>query len=306
MDRLNCFNNYEWLGEFFYLNQKEIKDYFPGNLTYAPENGLSLEFFHSTAVEFREGDLICGVLSTGDLCTLFYAGNPEMMCRHYGTVSIVKDKLNLSFAVFGKHLSAHDSFAGLWMDFTNFQEFCCPTGFAERSNFAAESIQKKCTEIYDISVVNSGKFHHAGRNTSNIFYSTDINAEKEIKEMFDKIIEKYPYEISRITDISWVIEMQSKVGVTAKDAVREARSLEKLFSLMLFDPVRTAELSLMERSEHVLGKFIALPVLASMFNFDGHKVSSIKKSLSHHHMHINLKNTDLPEVIFKWALLHKP
>src|SRR5471032_3271029 len=120
LKKYDHYQEYEWLGKFW-TPDKSLE--FPGKLTYTPENGIRLDFFYPMAGEtIAASDHIFGALSTGEICTLFGRFNPDNFGFHSGKISIYKGSIRFTAILFGENSPPVMEYAGIWLDFTNFQE----------------------------------------------------------------------------------------------------------------------------------------------------------------------------------------
>ena len=84
---LNCFENYEFFGEFF-ENECTNKGRFVAKIKYSPEKGLQLEYSISDNEAPNSCERLFGVLSNGNRCTLIGDFNFDYGTHHVGKVCV--------------------------------------------------------------------------------------------------------------------------------------------------------------------------------------------------------------------------
>lgn len=294
------YEKYEWLG-IFWTPDRSIQ--FPGKLTYSPEDGIELEFLYEmTGNKVDRTNHIYGTLSDGKLCTLYGNFSPEGFGLHLGKSAIHNGKIRFLAALFGENSPPEEKHDGAWIDLTNFQEFCHPQGFKDYAKFSLEPIQEKTAQDLTISIVNGGKFRFLSNNWGNLFHCDNQEITSEILDFFEGIKNKHPKEIISVrNDIDWNLKIHSKNGITLNELLdKQVYPLENLLSLLVYQPIKRKEISIMKKSEISPGKFESLPLLTSLFDIDKFKISVLQRKISNLDLPISAKNSNIPELFAKW------
>lgn len=265
------FESYDWLGLFWLPG--DTKDTFSGRVTYSPELGVKLEVVIAFKQQRKSSEIIHGVLSNGDPCTLFCYFNQKHLGIVIGGAPIHKGVLPCSGIVLGAHIQPEHKFNGLWVDFTGFDEFCHPTGRTDTLPFKQGGVQK--TEGNSVSV---NLYHKAGfamwANFETLFHSWNEEQMEDLREFFVKLEAKYPKDVLLARkSISWALEIKFKEGFECAALYEKLSSLERFLSLLVHMPVRRKEVSLFGRDD--TGKLVPLPILFSLFDIDSKKVKTL-------------------------------
>lgn len=300
MASFDHYEKYEWLGVFWTPDQS-IQ--FSGKLTYSPENGVELEFLYPmTGGRAKKTNHIYGALVNGEPCTLYGSFNPDGFGFHAGKISIYKGRCRFWAALFGGNFPPEEKYDGVWLDLTNFQEFCYPQGFKDFAKYSPKPIQQVTSQDLTISIVNSGKFKFLGDSLENFFYCDNEKVMHEISSFFGDLKEKYPEDLVHARgDIGWIFEVRSSGGLTVEDVlVKQVHSAENLLSLLVYSPIRRKEISIMKKSHSSPGKFESLPLLTSLFDLDKFKIAVLQRKLSHMDLPITAKSSNFAELFAKW------
>ena len=298
MSKYNHLENYEWFGHF-YTPDEEIE--FPGKLSYSPEDGVVLEFM--CPMKFiKPHSYIHGLLSNNEPCTLFGEFDSNKFGFRIGKYSIFQGKIKFDSVMFGDHFSNYDKFTGFIVDFTNFQEFCCPEILRNSIEYSDTPLLEHPTDSLDIRLVNQGLFDHVQNDYSNIFHCKNEKVVNKIKEFFINLENDFPDEKILVRkEIEWFIEILFKSSSSIETIRQQIHSFENLLSLLIYKPVIRNILSIGKMNDNE--KIHYFPYLTSIFGLNKNRINLIKHKIIHYHMPINLKNIDFKYVIKNWMNL---
>lgn len=293
------FESYEWLGLFWTPN-KEME--FPGKLIYKPEDGITLEFLCAIGPAFDKTAYIHGILSTGEACTLLGDFDSEKFGFFIGENSFYKGKPRFYAAIFGRHTTPEALFPGFALDLTNFQEFCHPQGWKDFAKYSSEPLYKTKIGNLELSIINTGEFRSLKSNLENIIHCENPEVVEEISKSILEISKKYDdAEILHRQDIGWEIWAENANGMTYAEINKNILQIEYLLSLLIFSPVRRAEVWLLNNSQDVPSKFYRIPVLCSFFDMSRYKIEVLHREISNLHLAITPRTLDnFSVILLKW------
>lgn len=299
--KFHQFENYEWLGWFYYPDRSLE---FSGKLTYNPEDGVCLEFLSSMSSKMKEVDHLYGTLINGTLCTLIGDFDPRKNGMSISKrLAIYNGKSRFSYAVFGRHVSPEQLFSGIKVNFTGFQEFCIPEGFKKIAIYEPKPMHTYEDEDLVISIISDVHFEYVDKNFANRFHCENENITKEISDFFSNLYDRYPKSnlISRV-DIKWFLQILSIEKKSVDDILVYIRSMYHLLSLLLFHPVRPVELVLLEKNEE---GYAYLDMLISMPELNKKTINILMQRQVHQWMPITPDTVFLPKIFKNWIQFSK-
>lgn len=297
MKTYDQFETYEWLG-LFMVPDSDIE--FPGRLSYSPEDGVQLEFMCSFDVKMQPVNHLYGALYTGEVCTVFGDFDINKSGEHWGRVAIKKGRLRFNAVIFGVGLDEKLEFDGLWVDFTNFQEFCHPQGFKHYASHKREPLFSFKKDGISIELGTSAEHRDFGSDIDSILITDNQNAKSILRDAFERVHSDYPGEVTLISDISWNISITSEEKISIGEVLRHVSRMEYLLSILIYHPVRVKSLSIKVRNEKMKGYFDRKSALLSFFDMSNHKIKVLNKAIVHQFLQITPNTVNLPMVLDKW------
>jgi hypothetical protein len=309
MKKYDHFEKYEWIGSFWAdsdclkkENQIESEDHIElsGTLSYSIKNGIQLNFLCSTDRKIKKSKYIHGILGSGEKCTLFGNFDPNVLRFHFGEISMCKGKITFEAMIFGIHITTEDKFDGIFMDFTNFQEFVHSQVFINSAKYSKQPIFTEYYGDFEISLINSATFDLLESNIDALFYCKNENVELEIKNAIKDVIKKYKNErLFNRTNIEWKLLLKNKNSLTIDEVIHSTVSIEQFLSLLIFSPIRRTKLSILRRSDEQYCRS-EYSILTTLFDISKYKEKVLKKNLLHNHLPINRINIDFGKTIKNW------
>lgn len=115
-------------------------------------------------------------------------------------------------------------------------------------------------------------------------------------------MQEYPDEsISKRTDIGWELVVKADAGMNYSEVNRYVSLFEKLMSILIFRPVRRAQVCILPIKDTL--KSSHLPLLTSFFNMSKHKITNLQQGISNHIQPITLNKTEsFASIIRRWLI----
>jgi hypothetical protein len=232
----NLLDRYEWLGEFWSTDESKK---FPGVLRYSPQEGITISALVSSEMaHFYREKTLYGYCQQAGFLTLY-----GCFVKSEGTFSLstYSPTLYVSYAVTGGQLTDFDSFKSCQFELTGLDDFCYPQGFRLQNKYTSKSICEAETSDAKISIakVAKGKMIGRGEISSLILLDEeDRQFEDELDKLARELMDKHniPY-INSKSDISHVLVVENKGGLSREGFLKYMFSLKQLFSLFLLKPV---------------------------------------------------------------------
>ncbi|HFD80295.1 MAG TPA: hypothetical protein ENK05_07905, partial [Gammaproteobacteria bacterium] len=151
------FTEKRWTGEFFLPDSYEKR--FCGEVNYSPEEGVILSYTITGNDVPPETEVLHGVLSSGDKCTLI----GRFSAHHAGTslrngLVTHPGKAGFLCLVIGDLLPHDERFADIDFSLTNLQEFFYPSGFKDLVKYSEKPIYSVDTPFGRMEVGNTATF----------------------------------------------------------------------------------------------------------------------------------------------------
>jgi hypothetical protein len=302
MSRYNHFDTYEWIG-LFWTADKELE--FPGKLTYTPEDGLLLDFM-CPIKQCGESPYLHAVLATGEVCTLLGSFSPERAGFHLGQFGIYKGSTRFHAVIFDVHISDTETFAGLSLDLTNFQEFCHPQGFKEWAEYSKDPLAVCSAGKLTITIENTARFSYLHNGVTTLFFSDNPEVIRKIEQGISTVMKEHEADVvMQRRDIGWEFRIEAAEQLTYSEANKNITLLEELVSLLIFSPARRIHATLLQQADTAAEKYKGSPLLTSLFDLSKFKVEVLKREISNFHQPITL--TSVPNfsgILAKWLEQH--
>ncbi|PWF67230.1 hypothetical protein CBX98_24550 [Vibrio sp. T9] len=292
----DLFQKKQWVGEFF--TNGEYQSRFVGELSYCPEAGVKLSYSITGHQVPNQSNIVHGVLSTGEACTLvgnFFPQNSGVklskgLSSRFGTVGFL-------CLVIGAHLEDEESIYKVNFSLTGLQEFFFPKGYKDLVKYSSEPLLSIDTKYGKLSVGNNAQFGSLSRDVTTQIYSRDEQAQKALQETFSELEESYPEANFMLKkDISYRIYLQNENGGDIKSFYEYINEIANLFSLLIYSPVFPDSIKLVKE---VGGFSEQLSVYPTML-LDKRTMELSLQERTHFHMPITRSKIDLELVLSNW------
>lgn len=297
----NHFEHYEWIGSF---STPDRKLEFPGKLTYIPEDGIDLEFMCPMIGGLSRYAYLHGFLADGKntvSCTLFGDFNPDLFGFNVGVTSIYQAKIKFNMVILGVKCLPTDDLLEFNLDLTNFQEFCHPQSFKDIIRFSKDSIFIKRVDDLEINLKHKCIASQFLGDMQDLFICDSDDLINKINDCFFDVMKNHVSEqLYKKHEVSYELKVKSDNALCVCDLNAKIILFEDLLSLLLFQPVRRSEISLLFPSEedHQNGKQAFC--LTSLFDMSPHKIKVLKKENLNFFAPITLNKIDFSDVIGRW------
>lgn len=280
----NLLDRYEWLGEFWSTDESKK---FPGILRYSPQEGITVSALVSSdmAYSYREKTLY-GYCQQAGFLTLY-----GCFVKSEGSFNLTtySPTLYVSYAVTRGRFTDADSFKICQFELTGLDDFCYPQGFKLEDKYTSKSICEAETSDVKISIAKVAKGKMIGRGEISSLILLDENDgqfEEELDKLARELMDKHniPY-INSKSDISHVLIVENKGGLSRDGILRYMFSLKQLFSLFLLKPVCVKNIKLVYEDDE--GRDLNCQVLYS-FLIPEKEIRQLDSFLDYRLMKVNL------------------
>lgn len=296
------FSEKRWTGEFFLPDSYERR--FPGEIHYSPEEGVILSYTITGYDVPAAAEVVHGVLSTGDKCSLvgrFSPVNAGITIRSGLTTR--HGKTGFLFLAIGEFLTHNEQFADIDFSLTNLQEFFYPSGFKDFVKFSVEPIYSVATPFGEMEVGNTATFGSLHSDIASHIYSRDPAALDELSQAFKDIEAKYPQSFFMLKkEIAYRIFLKFVPTLTIRDAYEHIASFSKLFALLIYSPVYPESIHL--RKLGADNRSITIQIYPSMV-LDPRTIKLCTRDHSHWHMPITQSTVPLDSIVTNWLQGHQ-
>lgn len=290
------FKEEHWYGEFF-VNQDHTNR-FIGEIDYSPEDGVILSYTIVGAEVPDSVEIVHGVLSTGEPCTLIGKFNLENSGSKFkNKVSSRNGKAGFICLVIGDFLEEEELLYNVNFSLTGMQEFFFPQGFKSHQKFLEKPLFNIDTKYGDLEVSNNASFGLLPSDITTQIYSRNKNASDELKKSFAEINSQYPNSMFMLKkDIAYRVNLKIKSGSDVVSAYKHIIDIANLFSMLLYGPVYPESIQAIKNGDE--GR-TTIKIYPSM-SLNKSTVEICLKDRHHHFMPITKSNIDLSEIITKW------
>lgn len=291
------FTEKRWTGEFFLPDSYENR--FFGEINFSPEEGVILSYSIIGQDIPPSTELLHGVLSTGDKCTLVGRFSPAHAGRTYRQgMSTRQGKIGFPFLAIGDFLAQDEQFADIDFSLTNLQEFFFPRGLKDLVKYSEKPIYSVTTPFGKMEVGNTASFGFLDSDIESRIYSRDPTALNELSQAFKDIKVKYPESFFMIKeDIAYRILLKFTPTLTVRDAFRHIISFSNLFALLTYNPVYPESIIL--RKPDVDNIPITIQIYPSMM-LDSRTIKLSTRKNNHFLMPITQTTAPLDSIVTKW------
>ena len=291
---LNCFENYEFFGEFF-ENECSNKGRFVAKIKYSPEKGLQLEYSISDNEAPNSCERLFGVLSNGNRCTLIGDFNFDYGTHHVGEVCVKSGIHGFKHLVLGDFINKDQLIEYMNFTFNGMQEFIHPQTRISQLKYQESSIVEVENEDWRIEVNNKAIYIPIQHDLKNIVDSNDKEAKTKFDIALDVLEKENPKAYFRQRkSLTHYIEYSTKELEDVENCIKGMTEIASLFSILMSRPVFPDEIEL-----KLSGKSTIVNVLNSMV-LETKTVELAKKELRHELMPLNWKQLDMSAVFLNW------
>lgn len=291
------FTEKRWIGEFFLPDSYEKR--FCGEIYYSPEEGVILSYAITGHDVPAEAEVLHGVLSSGDKCTLIGQFSPHRAGTTLRNGLVTRPgKAGFLCLAIGEFLAHDERFADIDFSLTNLQEFFYPSGFKDFVKYSEKPIYSVDTPFGRIEVGNTATFGSLHSDIASHIYSRDPAALDELSLAFKEIKTKYPKSFFMLKkDIACRIFLKFEPEVTIQDAYEHIISFSNLFALLIYSPVYPESIRLRKLGpdEHP----ITIELYPSMV-LDQRTIELSTRDHFHWHMPITQSTVPLDSIVSAW------
>lgn len=294
---LELFKEKHFVGEFFVDN--DYSNRFMGEIDYSPDNGVIFSYTITGHNISSETNIIYGVLTTGDKCTLVGNFSPQNSGFTFRNgLNARNGKAKFSYLFIGDFLDEKELLFDINFSLTNLQEFFFPRGYKDLVKFSDKPLFSINTNYGKIEIGNNASFGFLHKDVSAQIYSRNKNALKELNDSFGRLEKKYPdagFMLKK--DISYRIHLKFDAGTEIIPIYGYIREIADLFSILIYGPVYPESI---RATKKVDGNYpIIIDIYPSM-SFNKRTIELSIKDRSHFNMPITKTNIDLASTIQKW------
>lgn len=291
------FTEKRWTGEFFLPDSYEKR--FFGEIQYSPEEGVILSYTIAGHDVPAATEVLHGVLSSGDKCTLVGRFDP-----HHAGFSLRSGlatrpgKAGFLCLAIGDFLTHDERFADIDFSLTNLQEFFYPSGFKDFVKYSEKPIYSLNTPFGVMEVGNTATFGSLHSDIASHIYSREQAALDELSLAFKGIEAKYPESFFMLKkDIAYRIFLKFAPEITIRGAYEHITSLSNLFALLIYSPVYPESIRLRKPGpdEHPL----TIDLYPSMV-LDPRTIKLCTRDHFHWHMPITQATVPLDSIASTW------
>lgn len=288
---INPLEEYEWIGEFYQAEKKDIK--YSGILSYSPSLGIKLtlmwdfnksqEFFHSEKDYFNflgdthqlNGVSLIGCRKTNSYCNFGKQNKADFI---------------VPYAILNAHItSTEEKVLGIYFSFNNFENFC--SHFTEKQIFYKAPLMhhKIDGNVYEIKNTLKNGF-----SLSEVLFPNNRN--KTLINSIKKMVEKKDLYISEFNPY-FFIKLAKKQ--TFWHTMKLKFLIEKLFSIFFLSQINSNNVFLKIKNGRNIKSCRVL--------FDVSKYKDKPRTQNYHFLPINLNNVKerFPDILTLWQKLTK-
>lgn len=290
-----------WTGEFYLPGYYENR--FCGEIHYSPEEGIILSYTITGHEVPAASEVLHGVLSSGDKCTLIGRFSPYRIGTNFRNGLFTRaGKAGFNFLAIGDFLSHDEQFASIDFSLNHLQEFFYPRDSKDLVKYSAKPIYSLDTPFGRMEVGHAATFGSLSSDIASHIYSRDSAALAELSLAFTEIEAKYPESsFMRKKDIAYRILLRFAPKISIRDAFRHIENLSNLFALLTYSPVYPESIQLRKSEKDEPPITIKLyPSLA----LNPRTIKLSTRDLSHSNMPITQSTVHLDSIVSTW--LKKP
>tara|TARA_B100000700_G_C15012203_1_gene841550 strand:- start:239 stop:1564 length:1326 start_codon:yes stop_codon:yes gene_type:complete len=290
----NCFENYEFFGEFF-KSENSNAGRFAAKIKYSPQNGLQLEYSISDSETPPSCERLFGILSNGKKCTLVGSFDFDSGARHMGSIHVKSGLHGFLYLIIGDFVTEKQLFKSTHFTFNGMQEFIHPQGWLTQLKYQDSPIAKVSSDDWDIEVTNVATYSTVGNSLKNLIDSRDKDAKEKLDHAIDSIQETHPRAYFNLRkSLKYYIRYATKELKSAGDIINQITKIASLFSILMSRPVFPEEIKLTLNNKDKV-----VSVLNSMV-LESRTVKLAQKEVNHSFLPLNWKQLDMSTVLSNW------
>lgn len=291
------FTEKRWTGEFFVPDSYDKR--FCGEIHYSPEEGVILSYTITGHDVPAATEVLHGVLSSGDKCTLIGRFSPHHAGITFRSgLTTRPGKAGFLCLAIGDFLSHDERFADVDFSLTNLQEFFYPSGFKDFVKYSEKPIYSVDTPFGRMEVGNTATFGSLHSDIASHIYSRDPAALDELSLAFKEIETKYPESFFMLKkDIAYRIFLKFEPEIAVRDAYEHITSFSNLFALLIYSPVYPESIRL--RKPGPDERPITIELYPSMV-LDPRTIKLCTRDHFHWHMPITQSTVPLDSIVSTW------
>lgn len=291
------FSTKQWFGEFFLQDAYDKR--FTGQIEYSPENGVLLSYTITGHTVPTESEVVFGVLTSGERCTLVGRFSPQNSGRTIKNgLTTRSGKAAFMYLIVGDFLIHDELFFDFNLSLTNLQEFFFYKGHKDFVRYSDKAIFSLSVPFGEIKIGHNASFGSLNKDIKSQIYSSDQDALNELESAFKKIETNHPNSSFMLKkDIAYRIHFQFNSGTTIRQAYDHISDLSNLFALLTCSPVYPDSIHV--RKNRGNGHPITLEIYPSMV-LDSRTIDLATQSRPHFMMPITYSNIALDKIIYTW------
>lgn len=291
------FSEKKWTGEFFLPDGYENR--FPGEVCYSPEHGVVLNYTITGFEVPSESDVLHGVLSTGEQCTLIGSFSPAYAGMSFRSgLTTRQGAARFQFLAIGDCLALDEQFAEIEFSLTNLQEFFFASGLKDQVRYSENPICSVVTPFGEMQIGNGARFGHLHDDITTQIYSRDASALGSLKQAFKEVQEKHPDAFFMLKkDISYRIVLKFLPALKLRVAYTHIYSFAKLFALLIFNPVYPENIRFKKVDDE--GQSFSIGVYPSLM-LDPRTIKHSAQSRFHPQMPIRQSTVNFEPIVEEW------
>jgi hypothetical protein len=290
---VDLFETVSFDGEFFPPDKVEQR--FLGKVTQSPESGVTLAYSIMGSVVPDIDGVLHGVLSTGDLVTLFSHGN-SLKSIVAGFVHRTGEAGFWAMCI-GAHLPASPTAERFDFTLSGLDELVVPGGTTAQVPHSLEPLLKALMPGGVLQLVTHSEaewFQHI----SSVIVSKNAKAIEALECSFQEIKAGTPDNFFAVKKaLRFLLRLEYEQPTTLKEALTRAFDLSSLFALLVHTPVH------LERFEFEADMGNGFKQTITVFpsqHLDRGTIELAKRPKPFHQVPINLADADLPTLVPAW------
>lgn len=288
-NRLDLFDNYEWLGQFWPPNSDQT---FSGILKYNPTHGVQLKYLILPNEFPWEADHLHGVLEGGEECTLF------VKFSNSGDFSTVTGTTAVNCCAVGAHISPSTTFQKILFNLTSLQEFFASEHPGRQIPFSPDEKFKYSEKGIEVCVISEGTFERVDSDFANHFHTEDHETLDKIRRFFNDLKPKNFWRgIGFSKDRFEMLSVSKAGGIGLSEGIGYTNTFYHLFSLLLFRPVRPTEINAIYIDGTIKTR---ISILKKVDGLDDKNIQLLKQPPHHNEISIKPSELSLPNVFKTW------
>lgn len=294
---MDLFSTKQWFGEFFLQDAYDKR--FTGQIEYSPENGVILSYTITGHAVPTESEVVFGVLTSGEKCTLVGKFSPQYTNRNEKNgLKTRSGKAGFMYLVIGDFLTHDELLFDFSFSLTNLQEFFFYKGHKDFVRYSDKPIFCLSTSFGEMKIGHNASFGSLNKDIKSQIYSCNQDALNELESAFKEIEAKYPDSNFMLKkDIACRIHFGFSSGATIRQAYDHISDIANLFALLIYSPVYPDNILVQKKRGD--GHPTTLEIFPSRFLNTGTIELATQERLNFH-MPITNSNVALDKIAQAW------